>query len=87
MTRAAFIIALSAFLAGCASVMDVEVSAHAIPVVNRASDDVECLSECLQDGAEDCETCAVHCLGHTPSSSTHADEEPDSEAEVADNTA
>jgi hypothetical protein len=85
MNRAVLILAVSAFLGACATV-DVQLTAHAAPAALRATEDMECMSECLQDGAEDCETCAVHCLGHTPSETTHVDE-PDAEPEVADNTA
>jgi hypothetical protein len=85
MKRAALILAVCAFLGACATT-NVKVTAHAVPAASRATEDMECMSECLQDGAEDCETCAVHCLGHTPSNTTHVDE-PDGEPDVADNTA
>ena len=86
MTRAALLLAFSVLLAGCAG-LEAQVTAQAVPAAARVTDEVDCMADCLQDNAEDCETCAVHCLGHTPdTSSTHADD-GDGEPEVADNTA
>ena len=34
---------------------------------NEASDEMDCMAECLQDTTEDCESCADSCLRRTPS--------------------
>ena len=48
-------------LGGCAAAGHVEAirTASAHP----ASDEVSCMAECLDDGAESCEDCAADCLG------------------------
>lgn len=48
-------------LAGCAS-MPPERQLVAAAQVPRASEELECMSDCLQGGDESCETCAARCL-------------------------
>ena len=60
MTRTLWMAALLMTLAACASApagVDRVASARPPP-----SDDLECMAECLEDGAEDCESCANRCL-------------------------
>ena len=47
-------------LAGCASAPRLEVASA--PKKLKATDELECMVECLEDGSEDCEGCAERCL-------------------------
>jgi hypothetical protein len=61
MSRIAWIVALLMTLAACASApagVDRVASARTL----MASDGLECMAGCLEDGVEDCESCANRCL-------------------------
>jgi hypothetical protein len=65
MLRLIPILALSLLLAACGSIArDERVLASGEPAV---SDEMDCMAECLQDSAEDCESCADSCLRHPTS--------------------
>ena len=60
MIRTLWMAALLVTLAACASApasVDRVASAR-----QSTSDDLECMAECLEDGVEDCESCANRCL-------------------------
>jgi hypothetical protein len=60
MTRTISILALALFLPGCATVA-VQTLAQSRPDVEM-SDEMECMTDCLQDASETCESCAGSCL-------------------------
>jgi len=65
MVRVTLVILLSLVLAGCASVRapaDVVASTRA----SEASEQLECMSDCLAGGDESCEGCVARCLDSTP---------------------
>ena len=50
-------------LAGCAAAPAKLEVVSASSYRAKASDDLECMVECLEDGSEECEACAERCLG------------------------
>jgi len=67
MARVTLVILLSLVLAGCAAVrapVDVVASTRA----SEASEQLECMSDCLAGGEESCEGCVARCLDPTPAS-------------------
>jgi hypothetical protein len=47
-------------LGACSTVGQLQVARTAI--VHEVSDEVACMSECLDDGSESCDSCAADCL-------------------------
>jgi hypothetical protein len=67
MLRSGFIAFISLVLAGCAAVrppVDVVASTRA----SEASEQLECMSDCLAVGDESCEACVARCLDPVPAS-------------------
>jgi hypothetical protein len=55
------LIAAAYLLTACASVT---VPPERVARVQAVSDDVSCMAECLDDGSENCDSCASECLEH-----------------------
>ena len=65
MARSILIACLLAFAAGCASAP----VATKVAVSSRdgaISEEIDCMSECLESADEDCESCVRQCLEPTP---------------------
>ena len=57
----AFLLAMATVALGaCTTVAPVQLAQKADP--RRTSDEVSCMAECLDDGSETCDSCAVDCL-------------------------
>lgn len=67
MLRVALVILMSLVLAACASVR-APVDVHASARASEASEQLECMSDCLAGGDETCEGCVARCLDPTPAS-------------------
>ena len=52
-------------LAGCAPLSS-RVELRAAADVPRMSEEIECMTECLEDGSETCESCARSCFDRGP---------------------
>jgi hypothetical protein len=61
MLRTAGLAALLVTLAACATA---PASVERVALVKKpaVADDLECMASCLEDGVEDCESCADQCL-------------------------
>jgi hypothetical protein len=65
MLRSLFIVPLALLIGACAVAplaADVLASGHEA----RTSDELECMSQCLEESDEDCESCASRCLERAP---------------------
>ncbi len=67
MYRRTLVLVMSLVLSACASLrppVDVVAAAR----TSEASEQLECMSDCLAAGDESCEGCVARCLDRTPSS-------------------